>query len=54
MTWSGYEDLADMREVAMTTWLCRKAADSPATSAEARKRVEAIRTGASRLDWGAY
>lgn len=53
-TWSGYEDLADMREVAMTTWLCRKAGDSAATAAEARKRVDAIRTGASRLDWGAY
>ncbi|MGH3615504.1 MAG: aminoglycoside phosphotransferase family protein [Pseudonocardia sp.] len=54
LTWSGYGDLADMREVAMTTWLCRKAADSPAIAAEARKRVQAIRTGSSRLDWGAY
>jgi aminoglycoside phosphotransferase (APT) family kinase protein len=54
LTWSGYGDLADMREIAMTTWLCRKAADSPATATEAQKRVQAIRTGSSRLDWGAY
>lgn len=54
MGWSGYDDLADMREIAMTTWLCIRAADSPATAAEARKRIEAIRNGSSRLDWGAY
>lgn len=53
-TWSGYTELADMREIAMTTWLCRKAADSARTLAEALKRVSAIRTGSSRSDWGAY
>lgn len=54
MSWSGYGELADMREIAMTTWLCRKAGDSASTAAEALKRVAAIRTGSSRRDWGAY
>lgn len=54
MSWSGYGELADMREIAMTTWLCRRAGDSAKTAAEARKRVAAIRTGSSRRDWGAY
>lgn len=54
MFWSGYGELADMREIAMTTWLCRKAGDSARTAAEALKRVAAIRTGSSRRDWGAY
>ncbi|QJY45551.1 phosphotransferase family protein [Pseudonocardia broussonetiae] len=54
MSWPGYGELADMREIAMTTWLCRKAGDSAKTAAEAMKRVSAIRTGSSRQDWGAY
>ncbi|WP_300008122.1 aminoglycoside phosphotransferase family protein [Pseudonocardia sp.] len=54
MSWPGYGELADMREIAMTTWLCRKAEDSSSIAAEARKRVAAIRTGSSRRDWGAY
>lgn len=53
-TWEGYSDLADMREIAMTTWLGRKAGESAATAEEAEKRITAIRTGASRRDWGAY
>lgn len=54
LQWEGYSDLADMREIAMTTWLSRKAGESEATAAEAEKRVTAVRTGASRRDWGAY
>jgi Phosphotransferase enzyme family len=54
MQWDGYTRLADMREIAMTTWLGRKAAESPGAAAEASKRINAIRTGASRRDWGAY
>lgn len=54
MQWEGYETLADLREIAMTSWLSKKAADSEAAAAEARKRIAAIRTGASRRDWGAY
>lgn len=54
MEWSGYSDLADMREIAMTSWLSQKAKLSSSTAAEAKKRIDAIRTGASRRDWGAY
>ncbi|GAA2570372.1 phosphotransferase family protein [Pseudonocardia hydrocarbonoxydans] len=54
MSWSAYGELADMREIAMTAWLCRKADDSAGAAAEGRKRIEAIRTGSSRRDWGAY
>jgi len=54
MQWDGYENLADMREVAMTVWLSKKAADDPGAAAEAHKRLTAMRTGGSRRDWGAY
>lgn len=54
MRWSGYETLADMREIAMTSWLSQKAHESEATAREAEKRVRAMMTGASRRDWGAY
>jgi aminoglycoside phosphotransferase (APT) family kinase protein len=54
MRWERYSALADMREIAMTTWLSKKAAASEAAAKEAGKRIEAIRTGASRRDWGAY
>jgi aminoglycoside phosphotransferase (APT) family kinase protein len=54
LEWPGYADLADMREIAMTSWLGRKAGDSASTAKEAAKRIEAIRTGGSRRDWGAY
>jgi hypothetical protein len=54
MAWGGYPELADMREIAMTTWLGGKAEESPAAAAEAAKRINAIRTGGSRRDWGAY
>lgn len=52
--WAGYADLADMREIAMTSWMARKASTSRDAGAESTKRVEAMRTGASRRDWGAH
>jgi len=52
--WHAYTDLADIREIAMTSWLAKQAATSPKSAAEAAKRIEAIRTGASRRDWSAY
>ncbi|MBP2369920.1 phosphotransferase family protein [Pseudonocardia parietis] len=52
--WEGYEQLADMREIAMTAWLSKQAAHSEKSAAEAAKRIAAIRTGASRRDWSAY
>ena len=52
--WDGYETLADMREIAMTAWLSRKAAGDAKAAAESHKRITAMRTGGSRRDWGAY
>ncbi len=52
--WVGYSDLADMREIAMTSWVGKKAEASRDAAVEAVKRIQAIRTGASRRDWGAY
>ena len=54
MKWDGYETLADMREVAMTAWLAKKAATDEKAAAEVHKRITAMRTGGSRRDWGAY
>jgi aminoglycoside phosphotransferase (APT) family kinase protein len=51
MRWPGYPVLADIREFIMATWIIQKAAESEKMSAEARKRVDALRTGASRRDW---
>ena len=52
--WSAYSDLADMREIAMTSWMAKKADSSPESAAEAVKRIEAIRSDGSRRDWGVY
>jgi hypothetical protein len=52
--WEGYAELAKIREIAMTSWLSRKAPTSEATAKEASKRIESIRSGGSRRDWGAY
>lgn len=54
MTWPGYQVLADYREIAMTLWLCGKAADDERAAAEVRKRIEAIRSGGDRRDWGPF
>jgi aminoglycoside phosphotransferase (APT) family kinase protein len=51
MQWPGYPMLADVREFIMVTWVIQKAGESEKVSAEARKRVDALRTGASRKDW---
>jgi Ser/Thr protein kinase RdoA (MazF antagonist) len=51
MRWSGYETLANIREFTIVTWIGQKANENKRTSAEARKRVDALRTGASRKDW---
>src|SRR3954454_1028706 len=52
--WDGYPTLADIREVAMTVWMAKKAATDEGAAAEARKRIAAMRSGGSRRDWGAY
>jgi aminoglycoside phosphotransferase (APT) family kinase protein len=51
MQWPGYPTLADIREFIMATWVIQKAGENEKMSAEARKRVDTLRTGASRKDW---
>jgi Phosphotransferase enzyme family len=54
MQWPGYPVLAAVREFIMVTWIIGKAGEDDRTSAEARKRVHALRTGGSRKDWGPF
>jgi aminoglycoside phosphotransferase (APT) family kinase protein len=51
MKWSGYPVLADVREFVLVTWMVEKAGESGKTAAEARKRVNALRSRSSRKDW---
>ena len=51
MQWPGYPMLADIREFIMVTSVIQKASGNERLSAEARKRVDALRTDASRRDW---
>jgi hypothetical protein len=43
-----------VREFVMVTWVIQRAAESDKAAAEARKRISALRTGASRSDWQPY
>jgi aminoglycoside phosphotransferase len=54
MQWPGYPVMRSARELLMVTWLVQKAGESEHTAAEARKRITALRTGASRKDWLPY
>jgi aminoglycoside phosphotransferase (APT) family kinase protein len=54
MTWPGYPVLRAVREFLMVTWVIQKASENERTAAEARKRIAALRTGASRKDWQPY
>jgi Ser/Thr protein kinase RdoA (MazF antagonist) len=54
MKWPGYPMLADIREFIMVTWIVSKAGENERTSAEARKRLDSLRTGSSRKDWGPF
>jgi hypothetical protein len=51
MKWSGYSTLKELSEFLMVTWVITKAAQSRQVADEASKRIESIRTGASRKDW---
>lgn len=51
MQWTGYDVLANVREFIQVTWMIQKAAEGNKTAVEARKRVDALRNGASRKDW---
>ena len=54
MQWSGYPVMRAAREFLMVTWLIQKAAESEQAATEARNRISALRTGASRKDWQPY
>jgi aminoglycoside phosphotransferase (APT) family kinase protein len=54
LQWPGYPVLAAVREFIMVTWMVLKADESGSTSAEARKRLHALRTGDSRKDWDPF
>lgn len=54
MRWSGYPLLATIQEFILTTWIASKAAEDERASAEARKRINALRTGSSRKDWNPF
>jgi aminoglycoside phosphotransferase (APT) family kinase protein len=54
MAWCGYPVLREVREFLMVTWVIQKASESETTAAEARKRIAALRTGASRKHWQPY
>lgn len=51
MRWLGYPVMRAIREFLMVTWVVQKAGESHRIAAEARKRIAALRTGASRKDW---
>lgn len=54
MKWPGYPVMRAVREFLMVPWVIQKAGESPRAAAEARKRISALRTGASRKDWEPY
>jgi aminoglycoside phosphotransferase (APT) family kinase protein len=54
MAWPGYPVMRSVREFLMVTWVIQKAAENEQAAAEARKRISALRTGASRKDWHPY
>jgi aminoglycoside phosphotransferase (APT) family kinase protein len=49
--WPGYPALREVREFLMVTWVVSKAAEDAWAAAESAKRITALRTGASRMDW---
>jgi thiamine kinase-like enzyme len=54
MQWPGYPVMRSVREFLMVTWVIQKAAENDQAAVEARKRISALRTGASRRDWQPY
>jgi aminoglycoside phosphotransferase (APT) family kinase protein len=49
--WPGYPVLREVRAFLMVLWVSQRAAGDPWAAAEAAKRITALRTGASRMDW---
>ena len=54
MQWPGYPVMRSVREFLMVTWIAQKAGESDQAATEVRKRISALRTGASRKDWQPY
>jgi aminoglycoside phosphotransferase (APT) family kinase protein len=54
MQWAGYPVLREVREFLMVTWLIQKATEDERARLEAPRRIDALRTGASRKDWEPY
>jgi aminoglycoside phosphotransferase (APT) family kinase protein len=54
MQWPGYPVMRAVRELMMVIWITQAAGDSDKFATESRKRIEALRTGASRKDWLPY
>jgi aminoglycoside phosphotransferase (APT) family kinase protein len=54
MRWPGYPAMRTVREFLMVTWVIQGAMEDQRVAAEARKRIAALRTDASRKDWQPY
>lgn len=54
LSWPGYPVMRAVREFLMTTWLIQQASGSERIAAEASKRITALRSGGSRMDWKPY
>lgn len=52
--WTGYPVMRAVREFLMVTWILQKADESELIANEANKRILALRTGTSRMDWQPY
>jgi hypothetical protein len=52
--WPGYQVLVGIRALSMTSWLLRKADQSPAHAEELRKRMADLRDGRPPQDWRAF
>jgi hypothetical protein len=52
--WSGYPVLRSVRELLMVLWLAQNAGVEPRAAQEVERRVETLRSGASRRDWAPF
>jgi Phosphotransferase enzyme family len=52
--WPGFHVLQGIRELSMTTWLLRKAGESPEHGAELRKRMADLRDDGAPRHWRAF
>jgi Ser/Thr protein kinase RdoA (MazF antagonist) len=52
--WSGYPVLRSVRELLMVLWLAQNAGVEPRAAQEVERRVDSLRSGASRRDWAPF